>query len=68
MVTCLSLATRRKSAAKVAGIVTLCRTDRAGAAFLFVPMFLEYQECTRVVHGFPEQVKQDSDTARFTAV
>jgi len=49
MVTCRSLATRRTAAAKVAGIVTLCRTDLADDALLLVAINPEYQECTRVV-------------------
>src|ERR1700735_1425074 len=49
MVTCRSLATRRTSATKVAGIVTLCRTDLPVEDLVFVAIVLQYQECTRVV-------------------
>jgi hypothetical protein len=51
MVKCRSLATRRTSAARSAGIVTLCRTDLDATALLFADIVSEYQGCTRVVRA-----------------
>ncbi len=42
-------ATRRTSAARLAGIVTLCRTDLMDLALLLVAILAEYQYCTTVV-------------------
>jgi hypothetical protein len=53
IVTCRSLATRRTSAANVAGNVTLCRMNLADAALLFVAIPLECRWCTSLVRiGF----------------